>query len=144
MAEFIRHGDATAAVIDILTNYTPELVPMDVTVSSSLVGWTPDQRWIMVSREGGLKHWPFKIDRPRIDITTYAPEMEVAFDLASIAEASIFRARGSYSGYGVRLQYVIEEVGMTEVWEKQEESPSYFLSLRLTTTPDPISMPTAS
>lgn len=98
----------------------------------------------MVSREGGLKHYPFKIDRPRIDIITYAPEEEVAFDLCSIAEASVFRARGIYSGMGVRLQWVIEEVGPTEVWDKQEESPSYFMSLRLTTTPDRNSMPTAS
>ena len=140
----IRHGDARAAIVDILKNYTPELLGFDVTVSSSLNGWTPEQRWIMVSREGGLKHYPFKIDRPRIDIVTYAPEEETAFHLCVIAEGSIFRARNIYSGMGVRLQWVIEEVGPTEVWDKHEESPSYFLSLRLTTTPDPISMPTAS
>jgi hypothetical protein len=144
VAEYIRHGDASAAIVDILKNYTPELVPMGVTVSSSLNGWSPDKRWIMVSRQGGLMHWPYKIDRPRIDIRTYAPEEDVAFDLASIAEASIFRARGIYSGMGVRLQHVIEEVGPTEVWDKHEESPAYFFSLRLTTTPDLISMPTAS
>jgi hypothetical protein len=131
--------------VDILDNFTPELVPYGPPrVSSSLVGWTPDERWILVSREGGLKHWPYKVDRPRIDIVTYAPTEDVAFDLCRIAEASIFRARGIYSGYGVRLQWVIEEVGPTEVWDKQEESPSVFLSLRLTTTPDSLSMPTAS
>ncbi len=141
MPQFIRFGDPVAGIIDILTNQTPELAPYSVdNIAGDLVGWTVDKKWIQVSREGGLRVWP-KISKPRIDIDVYAPNSNLCADILDICEASIFRAQYQYRGYGIRLHKVIEEVGPVEAYDKQEESPRYFMSLRLTTTPDPGSMP---
>lgn len=141
MPAFIRHGDPVAAIIDILTNQTPELAPYSIdNIAKDLVGWTANKTWIQVSREGGLRVWP-KISKPRIDIDVYAPNPNNCADILDIAEASIFRAQYIYRGYGIRLHKVIEEVGPIEAYDKQEETPRYFCSLRLTTTPDSGSMP---
>lgn len=142
MPPFIRHGDPVAGIIDILTNRTPELAPYAVdNIAGDLVGWDPTKKWIQVSREGGLRMWP-KISKPRIDIDVYAPTSNDCADIIDICEASIFRAQYEYRGWGIRLHKVIEEVGPIEAYDKFEETPRYFMSLRLTTTPDPESMPT--
>lgn len=141
MPPFIRHGDPVAAIIDILTNQTPELEPYAVdNIAGDMTGWDKTKKWIQVSREGGLKVWP-KISKPRIDIDVYAPNSNECADIIDIAEASIFRAQYQYRGWGIRLHQVQEEVGAIEAYDKHEETPRYFLSLRLTTTPDPESMP---
>lgn len=141
MPPFIRHGDPVAATIDILTNLTPELEPYGIDgISKSLVGWDTSKRWIQVSREGGLKVWP-KISKPRIDIDVYAENANLCEDIIDICEASIFRSQYQYRGFGIRLHLVQEEVGAIEAYDKQEETPRYFMSLRYTTTPDPASMP---
>lgn len=143
MPPFVRHGDPVAAVIDILTNQTPELAGYKVVnIAGDMTGWVSPQRWIQVSREGGLKVWP-KISKPRIDIDVYAETSNACADILDICEASIFRAQYVYRGYGVRLHLVQEEVGPVEAYDKNQETPRYFMSLRLTTTPDPGSMPTS-
>ncbi|WP_143194178.1 hypothetical protein [Micromonospora sp. CB01531] len=130
-----------AGVIDILTNQTPELAPYSIdNISGDLTGWDKTKTWIQVSREGGLRVWP-KISKPRIDIDVYAPTSNECADIMDIVEASIFRAQYQYRGWGIRLHRVIEEVGPVEAYDKHEESPRYFCSLRLTTTPDFESMP---
>ena len=142
MPPFIRHGDPVAATIDILTNYTPELEPYGVdNIAGDLTGWDKRKIWIQVSREGGLKVWP-KASKPRIDLDVYAPTSNDCADIIDICEASIFRAQYQYRGYGIRLHKVIEEVGAIEAYDKNQETPRYFMSLRYTTTPDPGSMPT--
>lgn len=142
MPPFIRHGDPVAAVIDILTNLTPELEPYNLDgIAGDLTGWGPDKRWIQVSREGGLRVWP-KISKPRIDIDVYAPTSNECADIIDIAQASVFRYQYDYKGWGIRLHKAMEEVGPIEAYDKLQESPRYFMSLRLVTTPDPESMPT--
>lgn len=142
MPPFIRHGDPVAATIDILTNYTPELAPYDiVNIAGDLTDWNAPDRWIQVSREGGLRSWP-KISKPRLDLDVFGETSNVCADIIDICEASIFRAQYEYRGWGIRLHRVIEEVGPIEAYDKFEETPRYFMSLRYTTTPDPESMPT--
>lgn len=142
MPPFIRHGDPVAGVIDILTNYTPELAPYEiVNIAGDMTGWISPQRWIQVSREGGLNVWP-KISKPRIDLDVYAETSSMCADIFDICQASLFRAQYQYWGYGIRLHKVQEEVGAIEAYDKHEETPRYFGSFRLITTPDPGSMPT--
>lgn len=139
---FIRHGDPVAATVDILTNHTPELAPYDVVnIAGSMTNWQSPQRWIHIIRMGGLKKWP-KIEKPRMDIYVYGETDTVCSDILAIAEASLFRAAHNYKGYGVRLNRVAEEVGAVESYDKNSECPRFFLTLRLTTTPDPGTMPT--
>lgn len=139
---YIRHGDPTAAVVDILTNHTPELEPYAViNIAGDMTGWESPQRWIHVNRMGGLKVWP-KTSKPRMDIYVYGESDTACIDIIDIAEASIFRAAHQYAGYGVRLQKVMEEVGAIESYDKHSECPRYFITLRLVTTPDPATMPT--
>lgn len=141
MPPYVRHGDPVAAAIDILTNHTPELAEYEiVNIAGDMTNWVSPQRWIQVSREGGLRVWP-KLSKPRLDFDVYAENSNVCADIADICEASIFRAQYEYRGYGVRLQKVIEEVGPVEAYDKHQETPRYFFTLRLHTTPDPASMP---
>lgn len=142
MAEFIRRGDPASGVVDILTNHTPELTEYNVAgIATDLKGWVSPARWVEVTLAGGMKTWP-KISRPRIDIDVYAEMDYICNDILDICEASVFRARGLYRGYGVFLSDVKEEVGAFEAYDKHQETPRYIVSLRLTVTPDPGSMPT--
>jgi len=141
LAEWILHGDPASAAVDILTNHTPELSPYAlVGISKDLVGWSAPERWIVVTREGGLKQWP-KISKPRLDFYVYAESDNTAADIIDLASASIFRAAKLYRGYGVRLHRVVEEVGAIDSYDKFSECDRYFMTLRWTTTPDPESLP---
>ncbi|MFC6021508.1 hypothetical protein ACFP2T_35735 [Plantactinospora solaniradicis] len=141
MAEWILHGDPAGAAVDILTNYTPELTPYALTnIAKDLVGWSKPQRWITVTREGGLNKWP-KISKPRLDFYIYAESDNACQDISNIAEASLFRAAKIYRGCGVRIHRVVEEVGAIDAYDRLSESNRYFFTLRLTTTPDPETIP---
>lgn len=142
--ELIVPGDAEAAVIDILSNSTPELSGLGITFSSDLVGYEPGDRWVMVTQEGSSAGWP-KIDKPRIDIEVYADIREDARDIAALCQASVLRAMGNYSGKGLKITDAKVELGLTRVPDKLSEKPRYILALRLTTvpsgtplTPDPL------
>jgi hypothetical protein len=127
-------GDAEAAVVDILTNYTPELSGLDITFSTSMVGYTAGDRWVVVSQEGGSAEWP-KIDRPRIDLQIFANSRTDARDIAAMCQASLIRSMGNYSGNGVTITDVRLELGLTRVPDKLEEVARYILALRLTCVP---------
>lgn len=138
--EFIRQGDAEAAIVDILDNYTPELIPFDtpskpLSIKTTLVGYQMGDRWIEVSLEGGADNWP-KIWKPRIDFEVHAETRTVAHDMAQVAKASIQRAMGFYSGKGINLCDAKTEQGLTRVPDKLGETPRYIFSLRLTVTPN--------
>lgn len=134
--EFIVHGDATAAIIDILKNHTDELTfsTGHPTVSGNMVGYTPEDRWIFVSQEGSLETWPV-IDRPRIDIEVLAERRSVAFDMASICLASVKYQMGRYRGNGLFISDVSVEQGLTNVPDRYQETARYIFAIRLTTRP---------
>jgi hypothetical protein len=129
--EFIPDGDAEAAIVDILTNLTPELSASRVTVSTNLVGYSPELRWIEVVQTGGVHHWPI-IYRPRIDIDVYAERRSVALDISNICVASVKRAMGSYDNFGFRLTDCRIESGPMRVPDPLQEVTRYVTSLRLT------------
>lgn len=146
MSELIRHGDAEALVVHILTNLTPELsgIALPFRVSTDLVGYNEGNRWIEVSQEGSAKsNWNI-INKVRVDVSVRAESRNVARDAAEIAEASIFRAVGA-SAFGSTLSQVTEETGILRVPDVREDvSHRYIFSLRLVLMIDLASMPTLS
>lgn len=137
--EFILHGDAEAAVCDILRFDTAEL-PLapphpPLRISTTLVGYQPGDRWILVSQEGSLESWP-KISRVRIDIEVFAERRTVAKDIAEICLASLKRSMGTYRGFGLFISDCKVEIGPTRVPDKLQEVSRYIFAVRLTTTPD--------
>lgn len=133
--EFIRHGDAEALVIQII-NDTPEL-PEDFRVSTDLRGYSPTDRWVVVTQEGSSKAQWNVINKPRIDIEVRSERQSLSRDAAEIIEASIFRAVG-VSAYGATLSQVKEEMGITRLPDKTEDvSYRYIFSLRLVVMIDP-------
>lgn len=145
--EFIIHGDAEAAVVDIFTNDTPELPhfppnpPLHISVN--MLGYEAEQRRIVVIQEGATERWP-KISRPRIDVEVYAERRSVAKDIAEICLASVKRAMGDYSGFGLFISDVRLEQGITRIPDKLQESSRYLFSVRLTVTPSPPSLSVAA
>lgn len=131
--EFLLSGSPEAAVVDILTNDTPELLGSAI-ISTNMKGFVPYQRRIVVSQEGGVKVWP-KIDRPRIDIDVYGESRTPTELMADIVIASLRRAQG-YNGKGLVITDIEVEVGKTRVPDPLQETPRYFLSVRLTTVPN--------
>lgn len=142
-APFVLHGDPAGAVVDILTNLTPELAPYAVVnVATDLKGWQEPQRWVEISLKGGFRRSHEKISVPRIDIAVYGESSSVCSDVINICAASLFRARhAGYRGMGVRLIDVKEETGPFEAHDKHSECPRFVASYRLAVTPDPDSMP---
>lgn len=134
---YILHGDAEAAMVDILMNHTPELAAYagdTPFISTDLIGFTELSRWVMVTMEGGSAQWPIATE-PRIDFEFYAERRSVALDIGQICVASIFRASGNYTGNGLFLEDVQTEMGLTRVPDKETSTPRYLYSLRLTILP---------
>lgn len=130
--EYLVSGSAEGAVVDILTNYTPELYGSCI-ISTNMLGFVPLQRRIVVSQEGSVRVWP-KIDRPRIDIDVYGERRTPTEMIADIVLATLRRAVG-YAGMGLKITDMEVEVGKTRVPDPLQETPRYFMSARLTTVP---------
>ncbi len=135
--EFIEHGDAEAAVVDILLNYTDELAFSTgrPTISTNLIGYEFVDRWIMVSQEGSLDDARGIIDRPRIDIQVFAEKRTSARDIADICRASVMYQAGRYRGNGLFLASADLELGLTRVPDRRQGVVRYIFGLRLTTRP---------
>ncbi len=134
--ETINFGDSEAAIVDILLNDTPEisnLVPFD-NISTNLIGYVDGDRWIYVVQLGASERWP-RINKPRIDVQVRAERRSVALDITNFCLASIKRAMGNYSGFGVNLTDVRVEQGITRVSDPLIESSRYTFAVRLTTVP---------
>lgn len=136
--EYILHGDAEAAVIDILKNDTPQLPHFPpnppLHIKANLVGYALGERWIVVTQEGALEVWP-KIQRPRVDVEVYAERRTVAKNIAEVCLASLKYHMGDYTGFGLTLTDVKLEQGVTRIPDKLGESSRYIFSVRLTVVP---------
>lgn len=136
--EMIVHGDAEAAVRDILKNDTPELphYPPNpaLTITTNMLGFLPGDRRIVISQEGAAFKYP-NISRPRIDVEVYADRRSVAREIAEIAQAGILRQIGSYYGYGLFISDVSIEQGITNVPDKLQTVSRYVFAVRLTIVP---------
>lgn len=135
--EFIQHGDAEAAVVDILLNHTDELAFSTgrPTISTNLIGYDFTNRWIMVSQEGSLDTDRGLLDRPRIDVQVFAEKRSVCRDIADICRASIMYQAGRYRGNGLYLGSADLELGLTRVPDRRQGVVRYIFGMRLTTKP---------
>ncbi len=135
--EFIQHGDAEAAVVDILLNYTPELAFSTgrPTISTNLIGYEYDDRRIMVSQEGAFESARNILNHPRIDVECWAEKRSVAHDMADICLASIQYQGGRYRGNGLYLAQADLEMGITKAPDRRQGVVRYIFALRLTTRP---------
>lgn len=133
--DYVEGGDAEAAVIDIILS-TPEFAAAypDAIVSSDMIGYTSEQRRVVVSQEGAFESF-LHIEHPRIDFEVYAERRAVAFDMAKICLASVKYQAGRYVGNGIRLTDCRVEQGLTKVPDKYSESDRYIFSVRLTCVP---------
>lgn len=135
--EFIVHGDAEAAIVDILLNETPQLSTFNISpskISTNLVGYEFGDRYIVVNQEGSLEHFP-AIDHPRIDVEVYAERRSVAREIAAICLASIKYQMGRYRGHGLFLGDARVEQGLTNIPDKRQECSRFVFAVRLTTRP---------
>lgn len=135
--DFIQHGDAEAAIVDILLNYTPELAFSTgrPTISTNMNGYDFNDRWIMVTQEGSLEAARNVIDRPRIDVACWAEKRSSARDIAGICRASIQYQAGRYRGNGLVLTDAKLEMGLTRIPDRRQGVVRYIFGLRLTTRP---------
>lgn len=136
--EYIIHGDAEAAVVDILKYDTPELplAPPHPTlhISTNMLTYDPGERWIVVTQQGATETWP-KISRPRIDIEVFAERRSVAKEICEICLASLKRSMGNYSGFGLFISDCKLEMGATRIPDKLQETTRYVAAVRLTVVP---------
>lgn len=137
--EYILHGDAEAAVVDIIKNNTPELAGYaPFTVSTDMVGYVKGALWIEVALNGGSYKF-LRDKRSRIDITVYAPSgadgRGIAYDISAIIQASLFAWQNSYTGHGVFFQACQMETDLFRANDKEEDPVRYVQSLRLLLLP---------
>lgn len=136
----VIHGDIEAACVDILRSHTlivnfaggaPE-------VKTDLVGYVEHSRRIVVSAEGSSQYGNLqKIKMPRVDIDCYGENRETAHDLAQLAEAILLQVRGgkAYSGNGLTITDVREEMGPIRVPDKESDVMRYYFALRFEIIP---------
>lgn len=142
--EYIEDGDAVAAMVDILLNFTPELdfTSGHPTISTNLIGYNYGDRWVRITQLGSIEEF-ISIDKPRIDFEVYAERRSIAFDIAKICKASVKYQIGRYRGFGLVLGDAEIEQGIMEIPDKLEESSRCTFSYRLTVkaTGIPLSSP---
>jgi hypothetical protein len=131
----VIHGDAEAAVADILTT-DPALTAHAPTVSTDLRGFVHTRRWVRITRSGGTPTLWMGLDNPLITIDCFAPEKGAAHDLATASRAAVFAARGVYTGHGLTIYDVDDAEGLQ--WEPDKMQPGtnrYVYTLTLVTRP---------
>lgn len=126
-------GDAEAAVVAILQT---DATLAGIDVATDLVGHSSSDRWLRITRTGGIPTLWMRIDNPVIEIAAYAPDKATALDLAGTARAAVYAARGQYVGNGLALYDVMDTEGLT--WSLDEQNPvqaRYVFTLALVTKP---------
>lgn len=128
-------GDAEAAAIAILTA-DAAIIAKDVTVSTTLVGLDEQPRWLQVHRAGGVPTAWMGLDNAQVAIAAYGETQSEALDLINAARAAILAARGIYTGWGLALYDVSDQLGVA--YDPDPLTPSlarYTLTLTLVTRP---------
>ncbi len=136
MDQLIVHGDVEGAVVHLLTSATEVTALSPVRISTSLVGYTRGDLWVVVERLGGkILGQSRKADTPRVDIDVYGSTRSQALQLISTIQGVLLRDSQNYVGNGLRMTAATVESGITRLDDKLQEVPRYLLSVRLTCTP---------
>lgn len=140
MSEFIVHGDAAAAVVQILKAATEVTSVVPATnISTDLIGYDrlAAPLWVVVERHGGNLKFPFRQDRPRVDVECHAQTRQKSHDIAALCQAAVFRAAGDvvYTAQDCHVTGALIESGILFAPDLQDSSYRHIFSLRLSTTP---------
>ena len=139
MAEFIVQGDVAAAVVKLLLAAS-EVTAVTSNISTDLRGYDrlTNPLWVKVERHGGNVTFPFRVDRPRVDIEVHSTNRKAGHDLAAICQAAIFRAAGVGMYQAVDCQIFgakIESGILTAPDSDKDGSYRHIFSIRLSSTP---------
>lgn len=135
MTSFPEFGDAEAAVCDIL-RAAAGVAAFDATVSTDLVGYSRPARWLHVSRTGGVPTRWMHQDNAEIEVAALAEDKAATHDLAAAARTAIFAARGAYTGQGLTVYDVADDMGLA--WSPDDQDPGtarYVFALVVVTQP---------
>lgn len=131
---YILHGDVGSAIIALLQD-DPTIAALDPApvITKNLIDFDEFDRWIMVTPEGGFDS--FAKEEPRVDIDCYGQDINDALDLARFSKAAIYASQGLKLADGVFLLRVRTDIGLTQLQDKETDTPRYFMSLRLDIAP---------
>ena len=130
--EYIKFGDPEALTIKILTDSTEMQAFSGVVISADMIGFNyRTSKWVEVTLQGGSYRYRMQY-RPRIDIITYAPDRETAYDLAATAKAVMFKYQGSgYHAFGLKYSACQMETDIFRSVDKETGAVRYIQALRL-------------
>lgn len=140
MAEFIVHGDAAAAIVQLLkaASEVTSVVPTN-NISTDLIGYDrlSAPLWVVVERHGGNLSFPFRQDRPRVDVECHAQTRMKSHDIAALCQAAILRAAGNqvFNSQDCHVTGAKIESGILFAPDKDDGSYRHIFSIRLSTTP---------
>lgn len=116
-------GDAEAAACAII-RADPTVAGYAATVTADLIGYATNDRWVRVTRTGGLPTLWMQLDNAIVTVDAYAEDKVAALDLARAARGALFAATGVYSGYGLAVYDVADSEGLA--WAPQDTAPTHY------------------
>lgn len=140
MTEFVIHGDAAAAVVQMLKAATEvtSVIPTN-NISTDLIGYDrlAAPLWVVVERHGGNLTFPYHQDRPRVDVECRAQTRQKSHDMAALCQAAILRASGNtvYNAVDCHVTGAKIESGILFAPDRDDSSYRHIFSLRFSTTP---------
>lgn len=140
MSEFIIHGDAAAAVVQILKAATEVTSVVGANnISTDLIGYDrlANPLWVVCERHGGNLTFPYRQDRPRVDVECRAQKRQQSHDIAALCQAAILRAAGNtvFTAQDCHVTGAKVESGILFAPDKDDSSYRHIFSLRFSTTP---------
>jgi hypothetical protein len=100
-------------------------------ISANLIGFDYRvHKWVEISMQGGSYRF-IRQKRPRIDIITYAPNREDAYDLGATAQAVMMKYQGAYTAFGLIYAGCQVETDMFRDYDKQTNAVRYIQALRI-------------
>lgn len=140
MSEFIIHGDAAAAVVQMLKAASEVTSVVGSTnISTDLIGYDrlTNPLWVVCQRHGGNLTYPYRQDRPRVDVDCHAQTRQDSHDLAMLCQAAILRASGNvvFTAQDCHVTGAKIESGILFAPDRDDSSYRHIFSLRFSTTP---------
>jgi hypothetical protein len=130
--EYIYFGDPEALTIQILKDSSEMQALQPTSIADNMIGYNFEtDKWVEVGMQGGSYKYRQQ-KRPRIDITTYAPTREEAYDLGATAQAVMFKYQGSsYHAFGLIYIACQIETDLFKAYDKETSAIRYVQALRL-------------
>ena len=130
--EYIYFGDPEALVIKILTDSSEMQALNPTKIADNMIDYEFEtDKWVEVGMQGGSYRYRQQ-KRPRIDIITYAPDRETAYDLGATAQAVMMKYQGSgYHAFNLLYLACQIETDLFKSIDKETGAIRYIQALRL-------------